>query len=190
MAKAQLFDDLTKSDEFLNWFWSGKNRNNLINFLNTYKHSQHTDKHRREKYQPYAYGLVLNDASSGKNNLDKKFKLMKIGFTQCPIGSNENSRIKEIKRKFKDYHGKDVAVIFVLMKNAVDTESHHAFEVRITKNVGVPYQQKLCQITEWVLTTQGHIDKLKEHKKQQLQEKGQVDASILKLSNFTTFVLS
>lgn len=61
---------------------------------------------------------------------------MKIGFTQCPTCSNENSRMEEIKRKFKDEHGKDVAVIFVLMKNAVDAESHHDFEVRIRKHVG------------------------------------------------------
>ena len=146
MAKARSFDDLTKSDEFLNWFWSGKKRNNLINVLNTYKHSQHTDKLRREKYQPYAYGLVLNDASSGKNNLDKKFKLMKIGFTQCRTGSNENSRMKEIKRKFKDDHDKDIAVIFVLMENAVDTESHHAFEVRIRTHVGVPIKKNYAKL--------------------------------------------
>ena len=71
---------------------------------------------------------------------------MKIGFTQCPTGSNENSRMKEIKRKFKDDHDKDVAVIFVLMKNAVDTESHHAFEVRIRKHVGVPIKKNYAKL--------------------------------------------
>ena len=54
--------------------------------------------------------------------------------------------MKEIKRKFKDDHDKDVAVIFVLMENAVDTESHHAFEVRIRTHVGVPIKKNYAKL--------------------------------------------
>ena len=75
MAKAQPFDDLTKSDAFLKRFWSGPNGNNLINFLNTHNHSKHKNKLRREKWPPVAYGLVLNgDSYNGTNPRKTNFK--------------------------------------------------------------------------------------------------------------------
>lgn len=75
MAKAEPFDDLTKSDALLKRFWSGTNGNNLINFLNTHNHSKHKNKLRREKWPPVAYGLVLNgDSYNGTNPRKTNFK--------------------------------------------------------------------------------------------------------------------
>lgn len=75
MAKAEPFNDLTKSDAFLKRFWSGPNGNNLINFLNTHNHSKHKNKLRREKWPSVAYGLVLNgDSYNGTNPRMTNFK--------------------------------------------------------------------------------------------------------------------
>ena len=204
MAKpAESFDDLTKSKAFLKWFWQGQNGNNLINFLNKHKHPMHKDKLRREKWSPFAYGLVLNGdiyngPSPGNTNFNKKFKLVKIGFTQCSTASDENNRmeqiIKKIKKKFKEVN--DVAVIFVLMKNAIDTSSHHEFEERLRLNFGIPVEKNYAKSlelpvpTEWVLTTQEYIEKLKKYIKEQLEEKKSIDASILKPGSFKKFELS
>ena len=197
MAKpAESFDDLTKSKAFLKWFWQGQNGNNLINFLNNHKHPKHKDKLRREKWLPFAYGLVLNGdiyngPSPGNTNFNKEFKLVKIGFTQCSTTADENNRMEQIIKKMK----KDVAIIFVLMKNAVDTSSHREFEKRLRSNFGKPVKKhyakslKLPVPTEWVLKTQEYIDKLKKYINEKKKKKS-IDASILKPDSFKKFELS
>ena len=58
------------------------------------------------------------------------YTMIKIGFTQCSTDSAEKNRMKQIKYEFNADNDKSVAVIFVLMKRAVDTTSHHEFEER------------------------------------------------------------
>ena len=112
---------------------------------------------------------------------------MKIGFTQCSTVSGDDNRMEQIKKKFKDDNDKDVAVIFVLMKSAVDVSSHHDFEDRLRSNVGMSVKKdyvkslELPVPTEWVLTTQDYIDKLKKYIKEQRGDKGSIDARILNL---------
>ena len=83
----QNYDNLTSDEQFLEWFWSKSNGNKLIQFLKKHTQKEHSDELRRERYPPFVYGLVLNDvAYSGTNSrgnaFNKKFRLMKIGFSE------------------------------------------------------------------------------------------------------------
>ena len=62
--------------------------------------------------------------------------MMKIGFTQCSTDSAEKNRMKQIKDEFNADNDKSLAVIFVSMKRAVDTTSHHEFKERLRQHVG------------------------------------------------------
>ena len=62
--------------------------------------------------------------------------MIKIGFTQCSTDSAEKNRMKQIKYEFNADNDKSLAVIFVSMKRAVDTTSHHEFEERLRQHVG------------------------------------------------------
>lgn len=95
-----------------------------------------------------------------KGDFSDEFKVMKIGLTQWKTNSNEDNRMKQIISKFKKKHSVDLSVIFVLMKNAVDTTTHHQFEKRVRENIGIPVDKAYAKSvdlpvhTEWVLTTQ------------------------------------
>lgn len=60
------------------------------------------------------------------------------------------------------------SVLFTLRIGSVDTSSYHKTEARIREKVGTPIKKgkaKECNLpvpTEWVLTTQSHINKMKE----------------------------
>ena len=60
------------------------------------------------------------------------------------------------------------SVLFALRIGSVDTSSYHKTEARIRGKVGTPIKKekaKECNLpvpTEWVLTTQSHINKMKE----------------------------
>ena len=90
----------------MNWFWESKNGNELIKYLNTHKHPKHTDRIRRERYPPYVYAMILKgnvyDGEGGrKADFNEKFRLLKVGFTQCSVKDGDNTRMKQIKEKFK-----------------------------------------------------------------------------------------
>ena len=89
MAKSndQNYDDLIEDEQFLQWFRFRRNGNKLIQFLNKHTQEGCDDKLRRERYSPSVYGLVLNDVvysgtSSKRNAFNKKFRLMKIGYSE------------------------------------------------------------------------------------------------------------
>ena len=195
MAKSndQNYNDLIEDEQFLQWFWFRRNGNKLIQFLNKHTQEGRDDKLRRERYSPSVYGLVLNDVvysgtSSKRNAFNKKFRLMKIGYSELT-----DNRTKKIKKKF-DNLGEQISTIFVLKKNAVDTSWGHHFEKRIRNNFGIPIRTeydtylRLEEPTEWVLTRTGCIKKFKKYQKE-LKELGSVDASILKIDSFERFKL-
>ena len=76
-------------------------------------------------------------------------------------------------------------MLFVIMKNPVDTSTHSEFETNFRKRWGMPVSNDLTQRynlpfhTEWVLTTQGFIA----HMLKVIQgasQGGRIDASIFK----------
>ena len=172
------------TEGFKNWFWSGQNGNTLIKHLNSDKGRPEIV--RREKNSPYAYGIVLN-----VNVLGDQFnalKLVKIGFTQQGTGSDCENRMTQVCREI-ERHGphlqRKTAVLFVIMKNPVDTSTHSEFETNFRKRWGMPVSNDLTQRynlpfhTEWVLTTQGFIA----HMLKVIQgasQGGRIDASIFK----------
>ena len=193
MARAndKKYDELLNDNQFLNWFWSKGNSNKLIQFLNKHTQKEHNDELRRERYPPFVYGLVLNyiayhGTSSRGNAFNKKFRLMKIGFSELI-----DNRIKQITKIFNNL-GKQITVMFYLRKNAVDTTWRRDFEKRIRNNFEIPIRREyakslgLEELTEWVLTTTGYIEKFKKYQ-EKLKELGSLDASILKVKNFERF---
>ena len=112
-ANDQNYDDLIEDEQFLEWFWSKNNGNKLIQFLNKRTQKEHNDELRRERYPPFVYGLVLNDmiyigTNSRGNAFNKKFRIMKIGFSELI-----NDRINRITNKFNDL-AKQISEIFIL----------------------------------------------------------------------------
>ena len=172
------------TERFKNWFWSGQNGNTLIKHLNSDKGRQEIV--RREKNSPYAYGIVLNVNLLGDQF--KTLKFVKIGFTQQGTDRDCDNRMTQVRREIEK-HGQHLqgktAVLFVIMKNPVDTSTHSEFETNFRKRWGMPVSNDLAQQcnlpfhTEWVLTTQGfiaHMLKLIEAASQA----GRIDASIFK----------
>ena len=188
MANFGAYYQLVQTDDFKKWFWHGQNGNTLIKYLNSDKGRQEIV--RREKNSPYAYGIVLNVNFFGDQF--NALKLVKIGFTQQGTGSDCVNRMtqvcREIERHGPHLQGK-TAVLFVIMKNPVDTSTHSEFETNFRKRWGMPVSNDLTQRynlpfhTEWVLTTQSSIA----YMLQVIQAASQgrrIDASIFKEITF------
>ena len=172
------------TERFKNWFWSGQNGNTLIEHLNSDKGRQEIV--RREKNSPYAYGIVLNVNFFGDQF--NALKLVKIGFTQQGTSSDCQNRMtqvcREIDRLCPHLQGK-TAVLFVIMKNPVDTSTHSEFETNFRKRWGMPVSNEFALSynlpfhTEWVLTTQSSIAYML-RVIQAASQGGRIDASIFK----------
>ena len=184
MANFGDYYQLVRTDDFKKWFWYGQNGNTLIKYLNSDKGRQEIV--RREMNSPYAYGIVLN-----VNVLGDQFnalKLVKIGFTQQGTSSDCANRMtqvcSEIERHGPHLQGK-TAVLFVIMKNPVDTSTHSEFETNFRKRWGMPVSNEFAQSynlpfhTEWVLTTQSSIAYMVQVI-QAASQGGRIDASIFK----------
>ena len=191
------YNDLIGDEGFLEWFWQGTHGNNLIRFLNTHPWE---DKIRRERFSPFAYGLIFNgpisDTAENASQFNSKFRLMKVGFTQSSTVSNENNRMEQIIRDFRNHrnvNADNISVLFVLMKSATDTTSHRDFERNIINKLGIPIKNSVARNlnlpvpTEWVLTTQAYVNLLIQHKNSMLSGGRSVDAGIL--NEFNNFEL-
>ena len=106
MAETEDFNHLKESDSFLRQFWSRGNGNDLIKFLNTHEHPRHNDKRRRETFSPLVCGIVFKGTIYDDADVDvqRKFKMMKIGFTQ--------GTLKQIKQRFKIDRDGNFSLIF------------------------------------------------------------------------------
>ena len=185
MANNDKYTQLLKDKEFVKWFWSGNNGNTLIKHLNSDKSREEIV--RREKYSPYAYGIVLNVNLFG-DKFKEDLKFVKIGFTQQDTSSSCKNQITDVQRDIEKDEVKykyKTAVLFVIMKNPADTSTHSEFETNFRKRWGMPvssYFAESCNLpfcTEWVLTTQSFIDFMMRVIKK-AEEEGRVDTSIFK----------
>ena len=184
MANFGDYYQLVQTDDFKKWFWYGQNGNTLIKYLNSDKGRQEIV--RREKNSPYAYGIVLNVNFFGDQF--NALKLVKIGFTQQGTSSDCQNRMtqvcREIDRLCPHLQGK-TAVLFVIMKNPVDTSTHSEFETNFRKRWGMPVSNEFALSynlpfhTEWVLTTQSSIAYML-RVIQAASQGGRIDASIFK----------
>ena len=158
-------------DEFLEWFWKGQNGNDLIKELNQ---TGNTDRIRREKFRPHIYGIVLKDGVFPFKEQGQQWKLCKVGFTHKDTTTGTENRMEQLQRKIeskyekKNKHRPTAAILFVLAIGAVDTREYNETEKRIREKVGRPVAKDVAKryglecSTEWVLTTQSHIDRVKD----------------------------
>ncbi|KAL3891645.1 hypothetical protein ACJMK2_003897 [Sinanodonta woodiana] len=158
------FDGIVRDEEtmedFCKWFWTGKNSNNLIELLNMSEYRS-TDYVRKERFRPFIYGVVLN------YEFDTNWRFMKIGFTMSET-TKRNSRMTKVERKIDKIYGEGMAkTIFVLAIDPVDTRSCKEVEVYVRKQIGYRINRDLAKTlsfpfkTEWVMTTQAFIDKIR-----------------------------
>lgn len=157
---------LKLDDDFSKSFWDGTNGNDLIKQLNKYAHDKGLpDRIRREKHSPVVYAIVVNNFPSEL----KDWKLVKVGFTHQSIKKGDNNRMEQLKRQLeseiKESDQKaSAAILFALPIGCVDTTSFYDTEARIREKVGkLVKKEKAKELnlptpTEWVLTTQQHID--------------------------------
>jgi len=172
-------------EEFVTWFWTGTNGNELIKELNRSK--SHADDYiRREKERPTIYCIVLNDGSFPGKEGKVQWKLCKVGFTHVSTAKGSQNRMEqvqaEIERKYESNGDRkaEAAVLFVMPIGAVDVSTFSDTEKRIRNAVGWPIHKGLAKklglpcSTEWVLTTQQFIDQIKV-RKEKLKAKGNTD---------------
>ena len=164
-----------KSANFPEWFWEKSNGNNLIRVLNFYALKKNIDDRiRREKEYPCVYALALNNFPMP---VGSDWKLVKVGFTHKSTKKDSNNRMEQLTREIESNLNQGatasnppvtVATLFALRIGSVDTTPFHETEDRIRQKVGTPITKekakelKLPVPTEWVLTTQKHINKIKE----------------------------
>lgn len=187
-----------KSANFPEWFWTKSNGNNLIRVLNFYALEKKIgdDRIRREKEYPCVYALALNNFPMPEG---RDWKLVKVGFTHKSTKKDSNNRMEQLTREIESNLNQGatasnppvtVATLFALRIGSVDTTPFHDTENRIRRKVGTPITKERAKElnlpvpTEWVLTTQSHIEKMKdainEVKKSTTEEdeklkKGEVD---------------
>ena len=187
-----------KSANFPEWFWTKSNGNNLIRVLNFYALEKKIgdDRIRREKEYPCVYALALNNFPMPEG---RDWKLVKVGFTHKSTKKDSNNRMEQLTREIESNLNQGatasnppvtVATLFALRIGSVDTTPFHETEKRIRRKVGTPITKERAKElnlpvpTEWVLTTQSHIEKMKdainEVKKSTTEEdeklkKGEVD---------------
>ena len=162
-----------KDTDFLEWFWTGSNGNDLIKKLNKYAQDQKfTDRIRREKYSPTVYGIVVNDFPFPN---DHHYKLVKVGFTHRSIRQGSNNRMEQLQEQLESVIKKSnkeafSSILFRLPIGCVDITPFYDREAQIRERVGIKVKKEKAQEcnlpvpTEWVLTTQKHIDKIRERK--------------------------
>lgn len=187
-------ESLTKSDTFLEWFWKGTNGNNVIKELNSYAQKNHlSDRIRREKSSPFVYALVANNflekqlqeqKVSGRSKKVIQWKLVKVGLTHESVQEGVNNRMEQLKRQVDSKLNSeaaaskvDTSILFVLRIGAVDTGRFQDTEARIRGKVGTPVTKGKAKAlnlpvpTEWVLTTQEHINAIKDRIKDEAKSK-------------------
>lgn len=161
------FEDCKTESELMAWFWQGTNGNNFIRKLNKYakEHNRH-DRIRREKDGPSVYAIVLNKFVLGES---RKYRLVKVGFTEKSIKRGSNNRMEQLEREIEsEKPNSGPSVLFAVRIGAVDTSWFRDTEDRIRKKVGTPITSAKAKKlhlpvpTEWVLTTQEHIDQIKD----------------------------
>lgn len=168
-------------EEFVKWFWSGANGNELIKELNHVSgKARGGDYIRREKERPMIYGIVLNDDPFPSKVGDVQWKLCKVGFTHVNTATGSKNRMEQVQAQIKSKYelktkGRkaETGTVFVLAIGAVDVTTFSDTEKRIRNAVGWPIRKDVVKnlqlpcSTEWVLTTQEFIKEIKKQIKSQ-----------------------
>uniref|UniRef100_A0A7M5XPA4 Uncharacterized protein n=1 Tax=Clytia hemisphaerica TaxID=252671 RepID=A0A7M5XPA4_9CNID len=163
--------DESFKQEFCEWFWTGTNGNNLIKELNKYaiKNKTTDDRIRREKDGPVIYAIVLDKFDHGLESpfYDEACKLVKVGYTHVSVKTGSDNRMEKLKKKIKNkYPDSKPTIKYRFPIGCGDTTPAYDVERRIREKFGEKVHAdeieklNLPVTTEWVLTTQSHLDKI------------------------------
>ena len=158
-------------DSFCKWFWYRANGNKLIDRLNAVSLHSTSDSHhrvRREVFSPTVYAVVINKPLCEKD-LGNQWRLCKVGFTHVSTVPDSNTRIGDVIKKTEVNGHCDVKPLFSLPISFVDTSDIYEVEERIRGDLGYPLDKDLAKYlklpvkTEWVLSSQGFLTKIRQH---------------------------
>lgn len=159
-----------KKKDFPEWFWNETNRDGLIKQLNTYARKKKLPyRIRLEINSPVVYAIVVNNYPLAGVQQNDQVKLAKVGFTHVSIGKDANNRMEQVQKQIEKALAPKApkvkaSILFPWRIRALDTRSFHDIEDDIRRKVGIPVKQanakdlNLPAPTEWVLTTQKHIN--------------------------------
>lgn len=168
-----------KKKDFPEWFWNETNRDGLIKQLNTYAlRKKLPHRIRLEINSPVVYAIVVNNYPLAAEQQNDQVKLAKVGFTHVSIEKDTNNRMEQVQKQIEKALAPKApkvkaSILFAWRIRALDTRSFHDIEDDIRRKVGIPAKQanvkdlNLPAPTQWILTTQKHINliiKLKENK--------------------------
>ena len=166
------FDSLLSNEEsgkkFVSWFWDGSNGNELIEIINSRKYGRtRPETIRRVQHMPHIYCIVLNNYKTPGKSKDGKvqWRYCKVGYTEIDTTTGTNNRMEQVLNDIK----KEMypSVLFVLDISPTDSGKIRDIEKRIRNDIGWPVNPSLMENlglpnkTEWVLTTQSFIYKIK-----------------------------
>lgn len=167
--------DNKNPDTFLRWFWTGTNGNALIKRLNQYAQvHKFTDRIRREKDRPTVYVIVVKRFPASKVG---GWRLVKVGFTHRSIKQGSNNRMEKLQEEIESVikqsdSNASASILFRFPIGCVDITPFYEKEALIREKVGIKVKKekarehKLPAPTEWVLTTQKHLDVIKNLKEE------------------------
>ena len=176
MANGSLdFSKINDLNTFLKKFWAdGSAGNVLIKELNKYAIENKKDFIRREKHSPCIYAVLNKHKPAGIKN----YMLVKVGFTQKTIVRGTDNRMENVEKQINESpNGENATTLFVFRIGCTDTRPHSEIEKEVRNKVGKSVKKsKITELdlpipTEWVLTTQGHIDKIKRLKDAHYEKK-------------------
>ena len=168
------FDRILSEDEedFCRWFWTGTNGNGLIDALNSNNtESDGSTIRRQHEGWSHIYCLVHNDAAvpgkgtHGENRV--QWKYCKVGMTQADTTTGSGNRMETVQKEIERKTGKKPPILFVLRAKATDSRKDIDIEKSVREKFGWPVHKDLARrtglpfITEWVMTTQDHIDEIR-----------------------------
>ena len=153
-------------DEFKEWFWQEQNGDILIEKLNLWAvKNNRDDRIRRVKEKPHIYAIVFNSKNPVRDS-SEEWKYVKIGSTHKDIKTKTNNGIEQVKKEIVRNTGEEnVQVLFANPIGAVDTTPAETKE-RIRLKIGTKVDNDKAKDlnlpihTEWVFTTQRHLDRI------------------------------
>jgi len=163
------YAEIATSAGFKEHFWAGQNSNAIVNFLNDGR-TGNNDTLRKENLKPRIYFIVMNTNRKVVVQTEE-WKLVKVGFTHCDARENADNRMDDVITKIRQRKpNSNPAVLFKPAIKAIDTDgTYFAIEKRVRRYFGIEVEPNLLKghlpiHTEWVLTTQAHINRVNEAK--------------------------
>ena len=116
------------------------------------------------------YAIVVHNVPFAGEQ-QNQVKLVKVGFTHVSIEKDTNNRMEQLQKEIEKASQGTAKILFAWRIGALDIRPFHDIQDEIRGKVGVPVKkEKAAELnlptpTEWALTTEEHIAKIKELKR-------------------------